>query len=172
VHWLWPLQQADDSADASVTNANSDVAAVHVADVDGGQTVAAVDASCFVHGHSAAPHFSPQIVVVAAVKTAVAVIDGAVGSAAALSAFWQHGFSQSHPCSHEAHSATAAVVDSVALICSIANTLVANAVKIKTGSVDFMSHSPWLGAGKNRADRDSLRPAWQCQFSPHRLLGR
>jgi hypothetical protein len=172
VHWLWPLQQADDSADASVTNANSDVAAVHVADVDGGQTVAAVDASCFVHGHSAAPHFSPQIVVVAAVKTAVAVIDGAVGSAAALSAFWQHGFSQSHPCSHEAHSATAAVVDSVAVICSIANTLVANAVKIKTGSVDFMSHSPWLGAGKNRADRDSLRPAWQCQFSPHRLLGR
>jgi hypothetical protein len=117
-----------------------------------------------VHGHSPPPHFSPQIVVVAADKTAVAVIDGAVGFAAAVSAFWQHDFSQSHPFSHEAHPAAAAVVDSVAVICSIANTLVANAVKIKTGSVDFMSQSPWLGAWKNRADRDSLRPIWQCQF--------
>jgi hypothetical protein len=164
VHWLWPLQQADDSADSSVTNANSDVAAVQVAVADGAHVVAAVAASCFVHGHSPPPHFSPQIVVVAAVKTAVAVIDGAVGSAAADSAFWQHGFSQSQPFSQEAHSAAAAAVDSVAVICSIANTLVVNAVKIKTGSVDFMSHSPWLRAGKNRADRDSLRPAWQCQF--------
>jgi hypothetical protein len=81
------LQQADDSTDASETNANPDVAAVHVADVGGVQAVAAAAAAGLVQAHSPLPHCSPQIVVVAAVKTAVAVIDGEVGFAAAVSAF-------------------------------------------------------------------------------------
>jgi hypothetical protein len=102
---------------------------------------------------------SPQQVVVAAVEATFAVVVAVSPVAAALLCS-QHDFSPPHadpqdehvasqdvhPVLHdvhavlqEEHAAAAGAADSVAVICSIANTLVANVVKIKITSVDFMS---------------------------------
>jgi hypothetical protein len=102
---------------------------------------------------------SPQQVVVTAVEATVAEAV-AVSSAAAALLCSQHDVSpphaasqdepdalqEEHDASHDVHAVledehavVAGTADSVAVICSIANTLVANAVKIKITSVDFMS---------------------------------
>jgi hypothetical protein len=143
VHWLLPLQQ---SAVAVVSSAmmaaKPDDAAVHVADAGG---MPAVAEFCFAHGHSLQPPHSPlQLPVVAVVETTVAVTAFVAAGidAVADSPCWQHDFSQLHSFSQLVHSAAAVAADSVAVICSMANTLVANAVRINTGSVVLMSFSP------------------------------
>src|SRR5688572_7126812 len=74
VHWLLASQQVGASVDASVTNANSVVTAVHWAAAGGVHEGAAVVDVFVVHGHSLHPvQFAPQASVEAVVETTVAV---------------------------------------------------------------------------------------------------
>ena len=143
VHWLLPLQHSAVAVASSAMMAAKPVdAAVHVAAVG---DMPAVAEFCFAHGHSLQPPHSPlQHPVVAVVETTVAVTEfiDAGFDAVADSHCWQDDFSQLHPFSQLVHSAAAVAADSVAVICSMANTLVANAVRINTGSVVLMSFSP------------------------------
>jgi hypothetical protein len=146
VHWLLPLQQSAVAVVSSAMMAAKPVdAAVHFAAAGGMPAVAVVAEFCFAHGHSLQPpHWPLQLPVVAVVETTVAVAAfiEAGFDAVADSHCWQHDFSQLHPFSQLVHSAAAVAADSVAVICSMANTLVANAVRINTGSVVLMSFSP------------------------------
>jgi hypothetical protein len=139
VHRPLPLQQADAAVDSSaMIAANSEDTAVHFADRAGAPSAVVF---CFAHAHWLQHlHSSPQAVV-ADVETAVATTS-VDDDLTAASACWQQGFWQLQLLSQAAHSAAGSASQSVPVICSIANTLVAKAVRIKTASVDFMSSSP------------------------------
>jgi hypothetical protein len=86
-------------------------------------------------------HFSPQHAELAAVETNVVVAASAFGLAVSVAACWQHASLQLHA-AWQSHSVVEGAAEFVAVSWSIANTLVAKAVKIKTANVDFMSSSP------------------------------